>query len=40
MSENTGIAIITVVGIVAMIVIAYFFIKIMINTVRYSQNKK
>lgn len=38
MSEKLGILLITIVGVAAMICITYIFIKIMINTVKYSNN--
>jgi hypothetical protein len=40
MSEDAEIIIITLVGCIAMITIAYFFIKIMINTYKDSKIKK
>ncbi|MDF2881305.1 MAG: hypothetical protein K0R54_1862 [Clostridiaceae bacterium] len=39
MSENMSLVLLTFGGIVAIISITYFFIKVMIDTTKYSMNK-
>jgi hypothetical protein len=40
MSENIGILLITLTGIITMSIVAYISIRIMINTAEYSNSKK
>lgn len=39
MSENTGVVLITICGMIAMSAMGIGFVKIMINTINYSKNK-